>query len=74
MVINYTSVFPFRGTPKYTLIGYFGVKIYHLATLNVTERQVPKNVGELDWTQTRQSLMIECLYFQSTLRFSASAE
>jgi hypothetical protein len=27
--------FPFRGPPKYTQIGIFGLKIYHLATLYV---------------------------------------
>jgi hypothetical protein len=30
---KYTGTFPFQGPPKYTQIGIFGMKIYHLATL-----------------------------------------
>jgi hypothetical protein len=32
-----TKHFPFKGPPKYTKIGIFGLKIKHLATLDQTE-------------------------------------
>jgi hypothetical protein len=33
MAIKYTNIFPFLGYIKFTQIGIFGLKIYHLATL-----------------------------------------
>jgi hypothetical protein len=33
MAIKIPQHFPFKGPPKYTQIGIFGLQIYHLATL-----------------------------------------
>jgi hypothetical protein len=33
MAVKYTNIVPFQGPPKYTQIGIFGMKIYHLADL-----------------------------------------
>jgi hypothetical protein len=34
MAIKFSNLLIFRGPPKYTRIGIFGMKIYHLATLS----------------------------------------
>jgi hypothetical protein len=43
MTIEYINLFHSKAHPKFTQIGIFGMKIYHLATLYLT---IPSNFGD----------------------------
>jgi hypothetical protein len=42
--------------------------------MRLTLAELEARVGERNWIQRRQSLMIQCIYFLGTLMSSASAE
>jgi hypothetical protein len=49
--------FPLQGTPKFTQSGIFGMKIYHLATLSITSRDMNPYFGrENDFSPERNKV------------------
>jgi hypothetical protein len=53
--------FPFKGPPKYTKIGIFGLKINHLATLVGCHFETPR-------TKNKFSFQSECVFFRKMLK------